>query len=65
VVFEIASSLAANSWRTVSMLEMYSKTDYREGRIVVLVKDFPDAGCRINFVYGRTSDAGLNRGFNR
>jgi len=44
---------------------MYSKTDYREGRIVVLAKDFPDAGCRINFVYGRTSDAGSNRGFNR
>jgi len=44
---------------------MYSKTDYREGRIVVLAKAFPDAGCRINFVCGRTLDAGSNRGFNR
>ena len=65
MVSEIASSLAANSWRTASRLEMYSKTDYREGRIVVLAKDFTDAGCRINFVCGRTSDAGSNHGFNR
>ena len=44
---------------------MYSTTDYREGRIVVLAKDFPDAGCRIDFVCGRTSDECSNRGFNR
>jgi len=54
VVSEIASSLAANSWRTASRLEMYSTTDYCEGRLVVLAKDFPDAGCRIDFVRGRT-----------
>jgi len=65
VVSEIASSLAANSWRTASRLEMYSTTNYREGRIVVLAEDFPDAGCRIDFVHARTSDDGLNRGFNR
>ena len=65
MVSEIASSLAANSWQTASRLEMYLKTDYHEGRIVVLVKDFPDAGCRINFDCRRTSDAGSNRGFNR
>jgi len=65
VVSEIALSLAANSWRTASRLEMYSTTDYREGRIVVLAKDFPDVGCRIDFVRGRTSDEGLNRGFNQ
>jgi len=65
VVSEIASSLAANSWRTASMLEVYSTTDYREGRVVVLAKDFPDAGCRIDFVHERTSDEGSNRGFNR
>jgi len=44
---------------------MYSKTDYCEGRIVDRAKDIPDAGCTINFVYGRTSDAGSNRGFNQ
>jgi len=44
---------------------MYSATDYREGRAVVLAKDFPNAGCRIDFVRGRTSDEGSNRGFNR
>ena len=41
MVSEIASSLAANSWRTASRLEMYSTTDYREGRVVVLANDFP------------------------
>jgi len=44
---------------------MYSTTDYREGRVVVLAKNFPDAGCTIDFVRGRTSDEGSNRGFNR
>jgi len=40
---------------------MYSMTDYREGRVVVLAKDFPDVGSRIDFVRGRTSDEDLNR----
>ena len=65
VVSEIASSLAANTWQTASRLGMYPTTGYRKGRVVVLAKDFPDAGCRINFVRGRTSDEGSNRGFNR
>jgi len=64
VVSEIALSLAANSWRTASRLEMYPMTDYRVGRFVVLAKDFPEAGCRIDFVRGRTSSEGSNRGFN-
>jgi len=41
VVSEIALSLAANSWRTASRLEMYSMTNYHEGRVIVLAKDFP------------------------
>jgi len=44
---------------------MYSATDYREGRVVALTKDFPNAVCRIDFLRGRTSDEGSNRGFNR
>jgi len=57
VVSEIASSLAANSWRTVSRLEMYSSTDYRnrEGRVVVLAKDFlTQAAESISFAGGLT-----------
>ena len=65
MVSEIASSVQANSWRMTSRQEMYSATDYREGRVVVLAKDFPNAGCRIDFVRGRTSDEGSNRGSNR
>jgi len=61
VVSEIASLLAANSLRTASRLEMYSTTDYREGRVVVLPKDFPDTGCRFEFVRGWTSCGGPNR----
>ena len=53
MVSEFASSVAANSWRTARRLEMYSTTEYREGRVIVLPKDFPDAGCRIGFVRGR------------
>jgi len=53
VVPEITSSLAANSWRTASRLEMYSTTDYREGRVVVLAKDFPmRAAGSISFAGG-------------
>ena len=62
---EIVPSLGANSWRTASRLEMYSTTDYRERRVVVLTKDFPDAGRRTGFVRRRTSDEGSNRGLNR
>jgi len=53
VVSEIASSLAANSWRKTSRLEMYSTTDYREGRVVVLAKDFPTRAAEsISFAGG-------------
>jgi len=62
---EIASSVVANSWRTASRLEMYSKTKYCEGRVVFLAKDFPDAGCRIDSVRGRTAQDGSSRGLNR
>jgi len=65
VVSEIASLLAANSWRTASRLEMYSTTDCREGRVVVLAKDFPDTGCRIDFVRGWTSYGVPNRRFDK
>jgi len=44
---------------------MYSTTEYRKGRVVFLAKNFPDAGCRIDFVRGRTMDEGLDRGFNQ
>jgi len=53
VVSEIASSLAANPWRTASRLERYSTTDYREGRVVVLAKDFPRRAAKsISFAGG-------------
>ena len=65
MVSEIASSVLANSWRMTRRQEMYSATDYREGRVVVLAKDLPNAGCRIDFVCGRTSDEGSNHGLNR
>jgi len=62
---EIASSVTANAWRTASRLKMYPTTEYREGRVVFPARDFPDAGCRIDFVRGRTSDDYSNRGLNR
>ena len=65
VVSEIASSVLDNSWRTASRFEMYSMTEYRKGRVVFLAKNFPDAGCRIDFVRGRTMDEHLDHGFNR
>ena len=65
VVFGIASLVPPDSWRTASRFVMYSMTDYREGRVVFLAKESPDAGCRIDFVRGRTADDGSNPGFNR
>jgi len=65
MVSDIASLVLANSWRMASRHEMYSMTEYRKGRVVFLAKNFPDAGCRIEFVRRRTLDEGLNRGFNR
>jgi len=44
---------------------MYSMTEYREGRVVFLAKEYPDTGCRTDFVQGRTADDSVNRGFKR
>jgi len=40
-------------------------TKYREGSFVFLTKEFTDAGCRIDFVRGRTSHDGANRRLGR
>jgi len=64
VVSAIASSVQSNSWEMTSRQEMYSATDYREGRVLALAKDFPNAECRIDFLHGRTTDEEPNRGFN-
>ena len=65
VVSGIASSIPADSYPTASRLEMYSTTEYCEGRVVCLRKESPAAGCRIDFVLGRTADDSSNRGSNR
>ena len=40
-------------------------TKYCEGSFVFLTKKFTDAGCRIDFVCGRTSHDGANRRLGR
>ena len=65
VVSEIVSSVAINSCRTSSRVEMHSTTVCREGKVVSLAKDFPEASRGINFLRRRTSDGISIDGFNR